>query len=57
MKWQVAWKLTAAFPETHIADPEIFCAYGLVEGTTASADVYGCDVFSTAKDIIKVNNN
>ena len=57
MKWQVAWKLTAAFPETHIADREIICAYGLVEGTIASADVYWCGVFSTAKEIIKVNNN
>ena len=57
MKWKVAWKLTAAFPETHISDREIICAYSLVEGIIALEDVYECGVFSTAKEIIKVNNN
>ena len=56
MPW-VVLKLTAAFPETHIANRELICAHGPFEGTVALAYISECGVFAAVKEIIKGNNN
>ena len=55
--WQVAWNFTAAFTDTHISDRELLFARGPFDGTIVLVCIYGCVIFTAAKDIINRDKN